>query len=371
MSGRLTFICVFEANLALSCAPSARRWPLRLFISQWTARWSAFSAKPAGAGAVSHRLIPTGEHSNTASGNTAVGYQTLYYNTSGISNTATGVQALWKNSSGTSNTATGYFALLSNTTGCSNTASGDSALSSNTTGGANTGIGYQALFSNINGNVNTAHGDGALYFNTAGSNDTAVGYQALFNNTSGRNTAIGVNALYNNTTGNVNTAVGYQALNNTGSRNTAFGVNALLNNTTALNNTAIGYQTLLNNTGGNNIAIGSGAGGALTTGSSNIDIANGGVAGESSTIRIGSAQTRSFFAGIRGVTTTNANAVPVVIDSAGQLGTVTSSERFKKEIKPMAICNDGWESHATRGGTCSYHGGVRCWKYSDGACTNP
>src|SRR5204863_7786300 len=33
--------------------------------------------------------------------------------------------------------------------------------------------------------------------------------------------------------------------------------------------------------------------------------------------------------------TANADAVPVVIDSAGQLGTVSSSERFKKEIKPM------------------------------------
>src|SRR5262249_10156728 len=40
-------------------------------------------------------------------------------------------------------------------------------------------------------------------------------------------------------------------------------------------------------------------------------------------------------AGIRGITTVNANAVPVVIDSAGQLGTVSSSERFKKKIKPM------------------------------------
>src|SRR5207248_2019570 len=38
---------------------------------------------------------------------------------------------------------------------------------------------------------------------------------------------------------------------------------------------------------------------------------------------------------IRGVTTANANAVPVVMDSAGQLGTVSSSRRFKDEIKPM------------------------------------
>jgi hypothetical protein len=36
-----------------------------------------------------------------------------------------------------------------------------------------------------------------------------------------------------------------------------------------------------------------------------------------------------------GVATANANAVPVVIDSAGQLGTVSSSRRFKEEIKPM------------------------------------
>jgi hypothetical protein len=30
-----------------------------------------------------------------------------------------------------------------------------------------------------------------------------------------------------------------------------------------------------------------------------------------------------------------ANAIPVLIDSAGQLGTTSSSRRFKKEIKPM------------------------------------
>jgi Chaperone of endosialidase len=33
--------------------------------------------------------------------------------------------------------------------------------------------------------------------------------------------------------------------------------------------------------------------------------------------------------------TGNNNAIPVLIDSAGQLGTVSSSCRFKKEIKPM------------------------------------
>jgi len=44
---------------------------------------------------------------------------------------------------------------------------------------------------------------------------------------------------------------------------------------------------------------------------------------------------RCFIGNIRGVTTGNANAIAVLIDSAGQLGTMSSSRRFKKEIKPM------------------------------------
>jgi len=36
---------------------------------------------------------------------------------------------------------------------------------------------------------------------------------------------------------------------------------------------------------------------------------------------------------IRGVTTANANAIPVLIDSVGQLGTVSSSRRFKSKSK--------------------------------------
>jgi hypothetical protein len=35
------------------------------------------------------------------------------------------------------------------------------------------------------------------------------------------------------------------------------------------------------------------------------------------------------------VSTANADAIPVLIDSAGQLGTMSSSRRFKEEIKPM------------------------------------
>ena len=98
-------------------------------------------------------------------------------------------------------------------------------------------------------------------------------------------------------------------------------------------------------TGAHNSALGASAG-ANITGNWNIDIENEGGSGESNTIRIGEPakpvgpntmveQLRTFIAGIRGVTTGNANAVPVVIDSDGQPGTVSSSRRFKDEIKPM------------------------------------
>jgi uncharacterized coiled-coil protein SlyX len=81
------------------------------------------------------------------------------------------------------------------------------------------------------------------------------------------------------------------------------------------------------------------AGQNLTTGDYNIVIGaqTKGVAGESGTTRIGTApfHTRAFIAGIRGVTTGNNDAVPVLIDSDGQLGTVSSSSRYKTDIKPI------------------------------------
>jgi hypothetical protein len=220
-----------------------------------------------------------------------------------------------------------------------NTAEGQSALFSLTTGSANTAVGWASLFSNTDGNFNTATGAGTLLFNTGGDENTAFGAAALLNNTvGGANTAIGFQALFNNTTGPDNTAIGFQALfsNTDGNFNTANGEFALFSNT-GVSNTAIGKDALVNNTSGNvNTALGAFAGTNLTTGNNNIDIGNLGLAGESSTIRIGSeSQTRTFIAAIRGVTTGIADAVSVVIDSNGQLGTMSSARRFKKETKPM------------------------------------
>jgi hypothetical protein len=160
----------------------------------------------------------------------------------------------------------------------------------------------------------------------------------LSNDTGIFNTVAGALALRDNTTGDVNVATGQQALfsNTEGSRNTATGASALFANTMGDDNTAIGFSALHDNTGSANIALGSGAGGALTTGNRNIDIGNVGVAGDANTMRIGgSTQFRTFIEGIRGRTTGINDAVPVLIDSAGQLGTTSSSRRFKKDIKPM------------------------------------
>jgi hypothetical protein len=153
--------------------------------------------------------------------------------------------------------------------------------------------------------------------------------EALFSNTTGdSNTATGDAALSSNTTGSVNTANGYLALsqNTTGNFNTANGAFALQLNTTGERNTAIGLSALsVNTTGDGNIALGALAGTAVTTANNVIAIGD-----------LGANVSNSCFIGnIRGVTTANANAIPVLIDSAGQLGTVSSSRRFKQEIKAM------------------------------------
>jgi Chaperone of endosialidase len=160
--------------------------------------------------------------------------------------------------------------------------------------------------------LNTANGSFALFTNTTGFSNTAVGDRALFANTNGTdNTALGVNAL-RSSIGDLNTAVGAQCL---------------LANTTGSQNTGIGNFALANNTGNGNIGLGVNAGNNVTTADNIICIGSGVLgANVSNTCLIGN---------IRDVTTQNADALPVVIDSAGQLGTVSSSRRFKQQITPM------------------------------------
>jgi K+/H+ antiporter YhaU regulatory subunit KhtT len=250
-------------------------------------------------------------HLTTGSGNTAVGWFSLFSNAEGSFNTATGAGALLFNTAD-GNAAFGAAALLFNTTGFENTAIGAAALLNNTEGSFNTAIGFRALESNTTGGSNTANGEIALFSNTTGSGNTANGRDTLFDNTEGNfNTANGFQALANNTTGNANTANGH---------------NALLNNTTGTNNTAIGASALENNTtGGSNTALGAGAGSGVTVSNNVIAIGISGANVDNS----------CFINNIRGVTTSTTGAIPVLIDPAGQLGTMSSSRRFKKEIQPM------------------------------------
>jgi hypothetical protein len=195
----------------------------------------------------------------------------------------------------------------------------------------NTGLGFGALANNTTGDFNTAAGSDALRTNSTGSYNTATGSSALPVNTGGSfNTASGALAMQFNTTGSSNTGLGYGALdlNSNGGNNTAVGYNALSNNTTGGNNIAVGSTAAAN--------VGSG-------GSNNIDIGSPGTSSDTGAIRIGNPgnQVAFFAAGVRGVTTGSNNAVPVLIDSNGQLGTVSSSERFKEDIRDMGNISDG------------------------------
>jgi hypothetical protein len=235
---------------------------------------------------------------STGAWNTAVGFRALYANTTSSDNTAIGWQAPSHNTSETDNTATGAKALFSNTTGITNTANGAFALASNTTGNYNTANGYEALRFNTEGNYNTATGHNAVSHNTTGINNTANGDSALtINTTGGANTGIGAFAFMNCTTGDTNTAIGIGALGSI-------------------------------STGDNNAALGFNAGGFVTTASNVICIGTPG-ANVSNSCYIG----RIF-----GATAVGGSAV--FIDANNKLGTITSSKRFKEDIRMIGRASE-------------------------------
>jgi len=77
------------------------------------------------------------------------------------------------------------------------------------------------------------------------------------------------------------------------------------------------------------------AGYNVTTGNNNIEIGNLGTTNDNNTICIGTQgiQTNTSIAGIFGATA--AGGVPVYVTCSGQLGTVSSSARFKMDIQSM------------------------------------
>ena len=161
------------------------------------------------------------------------------------------------------NTAVGYKSLYSNTSGRSNVAVGGYALYSNTTGQTNVGVGLDALYSNTTGRDNSAVGQSALYYNN-GSYNSAMGAYALQDNISGSyNSAMGAHALFHNTTGSKNTALGFNA----GAYTESFTYNKTSNNSVY-----IGYNTKAKADGDTNeIVIGASA---IGNGSNSVTLGN-------------------------------------------------------------------------------------------------
>ena len=167
------------------------------------------------------------------------------------------------NSAATTNTALGTGTLDAVTTGSSNTAIGRSALNLITTGGSNTAIGTLAMAVSTTATFNTVVGTGGLRFLESGTQNVALGSFALRNLTTGdSNLGIGTSALRNTITGSRNTAVGV-----------ATGQGIMGNDNIALGYLAMGFNDI-RSSGDFNIAIGSQAGGDLTTGAGNILIEN-------------------------------------------------------------------------------------------------
>lgn len=173
---------------------------------------------------------------------------------------------------------------------------------------------------------------------TTGARNVLIGNVTGLNITTGAdNTSVGTGAMQLSVLGNENVAIGHATMQSSdGKFNSGVGSSVLFNLLTGDYNVAIGP------------AIGpgpvdSGAGFNYTTNeSSNILISNAGTTGDNNIIRIGTSgggdaqQNKCFIAGIRGITTDVNDAIAVLIDSAGQLGTVSSSIRFKEHVEDMA-----------------------------------
>jgi len=225
---------------------------------------------------------------------------------------------------GVENVTVGYLALGALTTGNANSAIGTGALRSLTTGTRNTAVGTGAMFSATGAYSNAALGYQALNSSGGGGDNTAIGFQSMLGSgTVLNNTAIGSLSLRSQSSGDGNVAVGYRSL---------YSVSG------ASSNTAVGTDVLVNlATGGFNTAVGALAGSNLVNGANNLYLGNEGVANEGATIRVGSGlwHTRLFLGATRGVSTGLNNAIPVLIDSQGQLGTLSSSRRTKEDIQDL------------------------------------
>ena len=154
--------------------------------------------------------------------NTSNGSASLFSNTTGSFSVAIGSEALYHNTTRSMLVAVGFKSLYNNGIGSTdtwhatgNTAIGTQSLYTNTIGADNTAIGAQSLYLNTTGYRNTASGHNSLYNNTTGIENTAQGRFSLLSNTSGNyNTAVGCESGSVASANNYCSFLGYDADNN-------------------------------------------------------------------------------------------------------------------------------------------------------------
>jgi hypothetical protein len=185
----------------------------------------------------------------------------------------------------------------------------------------------------IEAGISTQHCGSSVSFSGSGTTMTMNVTDSNFNTIVGQSsgTAVGIQ----------NTVVGRGsciALTSSGANNCVFGFDSGQGLTSGSSNCLFG-DVVANSltTGIQNVIIGHNAGGNYTSSeSTNILLYHTGTTGESGAIHIGISPVHSscYIAGIAGVTVSSSAAV--LIDTAtGQLGTISSSARFKDDIKSI------------------------------------
>jgi hypothetical protein len=185
-------------------------------------------------------------------------------------------------------------------------------------------------------------GAGNVITQNFGLTNLLLGSSGSFLTSGTQNTALGDVALREISSGQLNTAVGSAAAQNlqSGNDNCFFGCDTAADLQTGSSNVIIGQDCAPNTVNCNGcIAIGTGTAAQWAQNEQyNICISNVGVGGESNTIRIGTQGTGAFqqnicyIAGITGATVTG---TAVLCSSSGQLGTISSSIRYKENVKPL------------------------------------
>ena len=267
-------------------------------------------------------------NTNTAgSGNSSFGWASGRYNTgndnsffgagAGLNNTASnnaffGQNAGNQNATGTSNSYFGKGAGEHNTGGYHNSSFGHDAGHSSTWGNWNAFFGYRAGYANQSG-WNSFYGANAGENNTEGYGNSFLGFWSGLNHTLGHdNTFLGSDTGNSSTVEVGNTLLGADSNFDPGSDPSTSPVT---------NATAIGYQAYVAKS--NSLVLGSITGVNGASASTNVGI--GTTAPTARLEVVGDVKVGSL-TGVHG--TAVSNALPVVIDASGKLGTADGSGSF-------------------------------------------